>query len=235
MKEINKKYSDGNKLEISDKMYPIKLKEIYGNNPPSPLYFHGNIILLNKPSIGFCGSRKASDKGLEVARDCSQQAAKHDIVVVSGNAAGIDQEIHYNALESGGETIFVLPEGINHFKIKPSLRSVWDWNKCLVISQFLPDDTWKVYRAMARNKLIIALSKIMVLIEAGEKGGTINAGLEALKSKTVLYVAEYENMSENGKGNKELLEIGAKRLAKSRSTGKANMENIFREMVVQIS
>ncbi|MFO2756757.1 DNA-processing protein DprA [Legionella pneumophila serogroup 1] len=233
MKEINKKYFDSNKLEISDKMYPTKVKDMYGHNSPSPLYFYGNILLLNKPSIGFCGSRKASNKGLEVARDCSQQAAKHNIVVVSGNAAGVDQEVHYNALRSGGETIFVLPEGINHFNIKQSLRNVWDWNRCLVISQFLPDDIWKVYRAMARNKLIIALSKIMVLIEAGEKGGTINAGLETLKSNTALYVAEYENMSEIGKGNKELLEIGAKRLAKSRSTGKANMENIFKEMVAQ--
>ncbi|HBD9275104.1 TPA: DNA-processing protein DprA [Legionella pneumophila] len=217
-------------LEISNELYPESLKNIYGCNAPSPLYLRGNISLLKKPGIGFCGSRKSSDKGIEVTQDCASQAAENNIVVISGNAAGVDQEAHYNALRCGGSTILVLPEGINHFKIKSYLKPVWDWDRCLIISQFSPDDTWKVYRAMARNKLIIALSEAMILIEAGETGGTLNAGLETLKTNIPLYVVEYEDMSMIGKGNKELLDRGAKRLSKSRATGRANLKNTFSEL-----
>lgn len=186
---------------------------------------------MKKPGIGFCGSRKSSPIGIDVTQDCASQAAEQNVVVISGNAAGVDQEAHYHALRCGGATILVLPEGINHFRIKSYLKSVWDWERCLVISQFSPNDPWKVYRAMARNKLIIALSDAMILIEAGETGGTINAGIETLKTNIPLYVAEYKDMSMIGKGNKELLDRGAKRLSKSRITGRANMKNTFSEIV----
>ena len=80
---------------------------------------------------------------------------------------------------------------------------------------------------MARNLVIIGLSKAMIVIEAGEKGGTMNAGLETLKHGTPLYVAEYQDMSVDARGNKILLDMGGKRLARSRATGRANMFHIF--------
>lgn len=67
------------------------------------------------------------------------------------------------------ELFFVLPEGINHFRIKKILAGFWDWNRVLVISQFEPEDSWQTFRAMTRNQLIIALSHAMVVIEASEK------------------------------------------------------------------
>jgi len=216
-------------IDINDKGYPEKLKMIFGSKAPA-LYLQGNTELLNTHSIGFCGSRNSSPKGKDAVRDCASQAAKNNIIIVSGNASGIDFEAHYNALFSGGATILVLPEGINHFRIKKALKPVWDWNRCLVISQFLPDDTWKIYRAMTRNKLIIALSGAMIVIEAGEKGGTMNAGLETLKTNVPLYVAEYQDMSEIAKGNKKLLDMGAKRIAKNRQTGKANMNHLYHDI-----
>ncbi len=215
------------KLGIHDAAYPERIKLIMGNKAPDFLYLIGNTELLNLPSIGFCGSRKSSDKGLETARDCSEQAAHENIVVVSGNAAGVDFETHYNSLKAGGKTIFVLPEGINHFRIKKTLREVWNWHNVLVVSQFEPDNIWKPYRAMIRNQLIIALSRVMIVIEAGEKGGTLNAGTETLKSDLPLFVAEYQNMSNGAKGNKILLDMGALKLAKSRSTNRANLKHIL--------
>jgi len=179
----------------------MRLAAIIQKNAPKYLYFQGNINLLASKGIGFCGLRKSSDKGLQTARDCAGQAAANGLTVVSGNAAGIDFKAHYAVLSAGGTTILVIPEGINHFGIKRKLASVWTWQRVLVISQFNPDDVWRVYRAMTRNLVIIGLSRAMIVIEAGEKGGTMNAGLETLKHETPLYVAEYHDMSVDARGN----------------------------------
>lgn len=219
-------------LSVSEETYPLHVKKVLGSKAPQNLYLMGNLSLLTKTGLGFCGSRDASEKGLEIARDCAQQAVQHDIVVISGNASGVDFEAHYNALKSGGKTIFVLPEGIAHFKIKESLKSVWDWHRALVISQFEPEATWKSFRAMTRNNLIIALSRAMIVIEAGEKGGTFHAGEETLKMKTPLYVAEHQDMSVDAKGNKILLQKGGKKLSKSRTSNRANMANIFEDVAL---
>jgi DNA processing protein len=148
------------------------------------------------------------------------------VSVVSGNAAGVDFEAHYNCLKAGGKTILVLPEGINHFRIKRALQPVWDWEQILVVSQFEPDEPWKAFRAMTRNQLIIALTRVMIVIEAGEKGGTLNAGKETLKSGLPLYIAQYQDMSD-ARGNQLLLDMGALYLAKSKLTDKANFVNVF--------
>jgi DNA processing protein len=221
---------DIRKVEQTDPAYPKRLLSVLGNKAPNTLFLQGNIDLLALDGIGFCGSRKSSQKGLETVRDCAEQAATAGLTVVSGNAAGIDFEAHFHALSAGGSTILVLPEGINHFRIKRALSPVWDWHRVLVISQFDPDDAWKSYRAMTRNQVIMGLSKAMIVIEAGEKGGTMNAGMETLKHGTPLYVAEYQDMSVDARGNKKLLELGGKRLARSRMTGRANMQKVFTDI-----
>jgi len=218
------------KVEQNDSGYPKRLLATLGSKAPRTLYLQGNTDLPNLDGIGFCGSRKSSRKGIDTVRDCTEQAAIAGLTVVSGNAAGIDFEVHYHGLSVGGTTILVLPEGINHFRIKRALKPVWDWERTLVISQFDPDDVWKGYRAMIRNQIIIGLSKVMIVIEAGEQGGTMNAGMETIKHRTPLYVAEYRDMSVDARGNKELLGLGGKPLARSRSTGRANMRNVFTDM-----
>ena len=221
---------DVQKVEQTDPAYPKGLLSVLGQKAPKTLYLRGNVDLLNLDSIGFCGSRKASQKGLDTVRDCAEQASDKGLAVVSGNAAGVDFEAHFHALSAGGSTILVLPEGIEHFRIKRALSPVWDWSRVLVISQFEPDHAWKSYRAMTRNQVIIGLSKAMIAIEAGEKGGTMNAGLETLKYGLPLYVAQYQDMSVDARGNKILLERGSKCLARSKTTGRANMQQVFADV-----
>ncbi len=196
------------------------------------LYFAGSLSLLTKPAIGFCGSRKSSQKGLDAVRDCCEQAALNGVVVVSGNAAGIDLAAHSTALASGGSTILVIPEGIRRFRVRKEMRDVWDWTRVLVVSQFEPDAPWSVFRAMERNELIIGLSRAMVVVEAGETGGTVSAGRAALKAGKPLYVAVYENMPVNAPGNDLLLGMGGKRLTKSRASGRAKLDVLFGELSI---
>ena len=218
---------DSGTIPKGDGNYPSLLFDVLGRDAPARLEWMGNINLLSMKSVGFCGSRKASAKGLEAAADCAAQAAKDDVVVVSGYAAGVDEIAHLNALANGGSTIIVLPEGMSHFRIRRELKSVWDWNKVLVVSQFSADERWQSFRAMARNKVIIGLSGAMIVIEAGETGGTMDAGRSTLKYGQPLFVVQYEEVTQDAVGNKYLIELGARPLSKLRSTGRANMARVW--------
>jgi len=232
MSEINKTSVSGGEMKViklikGEPGYPASVIDALQGKSPEVLYCIGNLSLLDNAGVGFCGSRKASEKGLETARDCARQVGEAGINVVSGNAAGVDFEAHKAALDGGGNTILVLPEGINHFRVKRAFDSVWDWKKVLIVSQFDPDAAWKSFRAMERNQLIIALSKVMIVIEAGETGGTLNAGMSTLKIGRPLFVALYENMIDQAPGNDRLLKMGGQRLTKSRSTGRAKLTGLF--------
>lgn len=214
-------------LRPDEAEYPASVIEMFAPKEPPTLYCAGNLSLLAKLGVGICGSRKSSEKGIETVRDCAEQIALEGVPVISGNAAGIDVAAHRAALESGGCTVLVLPEGIDQFRVRKDLRDVWNWDRVLVVSQFAPDAPWAVFRAMDRNRVIIALSKAMIVVEAGETGGTLAAGLSTLKAGKPLYVAVYENMSSQAPGNEKLLQLGGRRVFKSKSSGRAKMTELF--------
>ena len=66
------------------------------------LWVLGNTELLKKDGISFCGSRKASEKGLETARQCAIEAVNNGVGTISGNASGVDLNVHGATLENGG-------------------------------------------------------------------------------------------------------------------------------------
>jgi DNA protecting protein DprA len=217
-------------ISMLDPLYPKILSHALKNSTPPILSYFGNLQLLQKPSVGFCGSRKASQKGLRIAKDGVEQLVNQGVVIISGYASGVDQQVHLTALESGGFTIIVLPEGLLNFKVRKVLRDIWDWNRVLVISEFLPNAVWLASRAMQRNKTIIGLSRVMVLIEAGENGGSIDAGRKSLEMKRKLYVPLCESKTGFAVGNKKLLEIGGIPLLKDKKTGKANLNKLTEDI-----
>ncbi|MDA0245129.1 MAG: DNA-processing protein DprA [Chloroflexi bacterium] len=218
-------------ITISDAQYPSLLFDGLNDASPPILSYLGNKQLLDKFGVGFCGSRNASDRGLNVAQDCATQLSMQDITVISGYANGIDKKTHYATLESGGETIIVLPQGLLNFHIHNELKSVWDWERVLVISEFCPADNWSVGRAMQRNKTIVGLSSAMILIEARSSGGSLDAGKQALAMNRKLYVPIYEGMPDFAEGNDILLNRGAIPLRKSKDNGRANLSEIISRLV----
>jgi DNA processing protein len=129
----------------------------------------------------------------------------------------------------GGSTVLVLPEGFDHFRINAELRDVWDWNRVLVVSQFEPRTIWKSYHAMARNKVIMGLSCAMVVVEAGEKGGTRAAGEEALRLHIPLFAVDYGFDENVAPGNRALIRRGARPLKKGRETGEPNLRQLLND------
>ena len=209
---------------VLDQSYPVNLRSLLKLNTPPVLSMIGNINLLSNRTVGFSGSRKVSEKGIAITKDCVEQLSQEkNMSIVSGYAQGVDKEAHYTALASGGSTIIVLPNGISSFYVRQELKDVWDWDRVLVISEYLPKDKWSVSRAMNRNNTIIGLSDFMVVVEAGLTGGSLDAGLRTLEDSKPLYVPLYSDYPESALGNKVLLERGAKCIRRSRQSNRANV------------
>jgi len=216
-------------IEIDDPRYPKRMRAILSENAPSRLFARGNLELLDAHAVSFCGSRDASLKGIEAASLCARTAIEAQFVVTSGNARGVDRATHLEALMQGGATILVLPEGMDNFRVAPELREAWDWDRVLVLSQFDPKTIWRAYHAMDRNRTIMALSCAMVVVEAGEKGGTRAAGEDALKLRIPLFAVDYGFDESVAPGNRALISRGAKPLKKSKETGRPNLTTLLHD------
>lgn len=198
--------------------YPERLTQVLGDSAPPIIYVAGNRELLDKPSVGFCGSRLASAQGVDIARQSARLLVHESINVVSGYAKGVDIAAHSGALEAGGTTTIVLAEGILHFRLKEKeLPWLGDdpMSRILVISEFPPRIPWKAHNAMTRNRTICALSDALVVIESGLDGGTFDAGNAALNLSVPLFCVEYAQPVESAEGNTYFLKHGASPLKRS--------------------
>ena len=169
----------------------------------------GNGRLIGKRAIGICGSRDATEQSLEISEHFGHFAHKHGFGVVSGNARGVDESAQRGALESGGWTIAVLPEGLANWAPRKAHRPLITSENFAAVSQFDDDQRWQVFRAMERNKLIVALSDALVVVQARTKGGTWEAALAALRQKKPVLVVQRKQESDESGGNQELIGKGA--------------------------
>lgn len=209
--------------------YPKRLNDVLGDNAPPIIYVVGNREVLDKPSVGFCGSRLASAQGIGIARQTARLLAQESIDVVSGYAKGVDIATHSGALEAGGTTTIVLAEGILHFRLKEKeLPWLGDdpMSRILVISEFPPRLPWKAHNAMTRNRTICALSDALVVIESGMEGGTFDAGNSALNLGVPLFCVKYAQPLESALGNTYFLEHGAIALQRS-ADGNPNVTRLI--------
>lgn len=178
-------------------------------SPPPVLFGMGNAELLSRRSIGVCGSRAASNASLQAAGALGRTIAGHGDVLVAGNAQGVDAEAQGAALEAAGAVISVLPEGVTHFRLRTgSTDAEPGQDQLLVLSPFPPRMPWSVGGAMSRNELIVALSVALVVVEAGQRGGTLAAGDAALKQGRPVIALEYGD--EMPAGNALLIRRGAR-------------------------
>lgn len=125
------------KKDSSD--YPKQLIKVLGERTPEQLYVWGNLDLLKKPSVGFCGSRNVTEKGIEVTIDIAKQIAELGWVVISGHARGVDIAAHRTALENGASTIIVVAEGISSFRLRQELKQIAKPEQILIVSEFPPE------------------------------------------------------------------------------------------------
>jgi DNA processing protein len=173
--------------------------------PPREIYAAGNLALSNRPSAAIVGSRHSSDHGLETAARIAHAIAEAGIVVISGYARGVDTAAHLAALEAGGDTVFVLPFGFKHFHVKRELKPLVNPEHVLAISQFPFGQPWFASAAMKRNEVVCGLADCVIVIEAGEAGGTVEAARTAEALGKRLYIVDFKEPAPSAAGNAYLI------------------------------
>lgn len=198
-------------ITIQDKRYPKLLKEI-GKDAPKQLYYKGtwdNEIFEN--CLAVVGSRRMTTYGKQVAERIVGEAAAAGLTIVSGFMYGIDAQAHKAALSVGGRTIAVMPCGIDliHPEYQQDLYMEILNNKGLVISEYEGDMQPSNWTYPRRNRIVAGLSKAALIIEAGEKSGSLITANWAKKFKRKVFVVPGPITSENSKGIMQLIKEGA--------------------------
>ena len=188
-----------------EESYPPRLHRTLGSTVPPILYIHGNKTLLAERGAAVLGDMHVSEKGRLVAYMAARILASHRITVISGLARGADMTAHQSALESGGDTVAVLPHGVNYFKVPEALKPVYDDSRIAIVSPFYPNREFSVFNSYARNRVAVALSRAAFIVEAPAEGGVFEAGKSAKNLNVPLYVTEYGKYPENAAGNPKLL------------------------------
>lgn len=196
--------------------FPRRLNRFRGDqNIPSLLYVEGPTSLLRQRSVAIVGSRDADDRVLRATAELSHKLAEQGINVVSGYARGVDFTAHLEALRSGGTTTAILSEGIAGFVHKKEIRQYITASNTAVVSQFVPRARWAAHNAMARNKLVIALSDAIVVMTSGPErdennrmSGTFDAGSNAHQMGIPIFVVSPSWFPVSPQGNKDLIRRG---------------------------
>jgi DNA processing protein len=200
-----------NIVTLQDKKYPELLKRI-GKTAPKQLYYKGNWdkdIFQN--CLAVVGSRRMTTYGRQVTERIAGEAAAAGITIVSGFMYGVDATAHKAALRVGGRTIAVMPCGINliHPEYQQDLYAEILKNKGLVVSEYEGDSQPANWTYPQRNRIAAGLSRAALIIEAGEKSGSLITANLAKKFKRKLFVVPGPITSENSKGIMQLIKEGA--------------------------
>ena len=192
----------------TDKEYPEVFKLL--KSPPFIIFAWGNLTNDIRRSIAIIGSRTPSKKGSEIAYKIAFELSKRDYKIVSGYADGIDISAHLGAIKAKGQTILILPFGILNFKLKGGIKSVNDIVKNgAIISEVHPKAPWQVGYAHNRNRLIVALSEKVLLVETRLQSGSMNTFNIAQKLNRKIFTIQYKKYPLSAKGNKSLISKGA--------------------------
>ena len=142
-------------------------------DPPLGVFVRGQPLGAGDERVAVIGSRRPSALGREVAIDLSRGLARAGVPVVSGGAVGIDAAAHRGALDAGGRTVAVLGSGID-LLYPPTNRSLLEQveRTGTILSEYPPGVPAEPRRFPARNRIIAALARGLVVVEGAAKSGT---------------------------------------------------------------
>ena len=217
---------DKNEIKIityQDELYPAKLMNIY-DRPPF-LYVRGNLNK-NDINIAVVGSRLASTYGKYTTEKISRELALKGLTIVSGMARGIDSVAHRGALTAHGRTIAVLGSGLDVIYPPENKKLFTDIiQNGAVISEFPPGTPPLSANFPTRNRIISGMSYGVVIVEAGEKSGSLITARLALEQGREVFAVPGSIDSAGSRGTNKLIKQGAKLIE--------NIDDILEEIFPQ--
>ena len=192
----------------SDARYPVSLTTIA--DPPPLLWVRGAIDALSARAVAIVGSRAASPYALAVADRLAADLAARGVVIVSGLARGVDSAAHRGAL-TAGMTIAVLGSGVDvmYPPEHATLASEIEQHGAIV-SELVPGTPPLRWCFPLRNRIISGLSRAVVVIEAGERSGSLITARCALEQGRDVLAVPGNVLSGRNRGAHALLRDGAK-------------------------
>lgn len=198
-------------LTWDDPTYPRYLKEI--SQPPPVLYMRGSIKPEDDVAVAVVGTRRITGYGRQVAEELGGYLARNGITVVSGLARGVDAVTHEAVLRAGGRTLAVLGSGVDVI-YPPEYQKMAGKiiEQGAILSDYPPGTQPEAVNFPPRNRIISGLSRIVLVVEAGETSGAlITASFAADQGRDVLAVPG-SIYAPQSKGTNYLLQQGAKPL-----------------------
>ena len=197
-------------VSIEDNIYPQRLKNI--DNPPCVLYVKGDISEADeKVCVAVVGTRSATLYGSQMAFELSHNLAKAGVIIVSGGALGVDCAAHKGALQAKGTTFLVMGCGINHhYLMRFDLMRQEVAKTGALISEYPPSTPSISAHFPMRNRIISGLSQGVLVIEAGEKSGSLITANIALEQNRDLFAVPGNVNSFVSRGTNKLIKECAK-------------------------
>lgn len=179
---------------------------------PAVLFVKGSIHLLAGRRVALVGTRNATAAGRETARAIASGLAVAGVHVVSGLARGVDGVAHRAVLQADGpgRPIAVVASGLDVVYPREH-RDLWEaTGECgLLLSEAAPGTRPEPYRFPLRNRIVAALSEVVVVVESRERGGSLITADAALDRGVPIMAVPGNPSNRAAAGSNALLRDGA--------------------------
>ena len=176
LSEIDKHYA--RLVTPADEDWPEQLNDLAA--PPIGLIVKGNISALHQPSLAIVGTRNPTSYGARVAGDFAAGFADREWAIISGGAYGIDSYAHKGALIAEGVTVAVVASGIDINYPAGNARLFAEICETgAMVTEFMPGHKALPNRFLTRNRIIAALSKATLVVEAAFRSGSLRTARDA--------------------------------------------------------
>ncbi len=197
--------------QLQQKDFPQLLKEI--PDKPKMLYIRGTLPPDDYKLLCVVGSRACTAYGKRQTAKLIAGLASYNVAITSGLAIGIDAEAHKAALDVGLPTVAVLPSGLDDRIIYPSMNRALATRILAqggaIISENPPNFVAQLYSFPQRNRVMSGMSHATLIIEAGEKSGTLITARLALDYNREVLCIPHELDRPSGAGVNRLIREGA--------------------------
>lgn len=219
-------------VKLNNKKIPTPLLEI--PQPPTELWLEGKLPSLTENIwLTVVGSRKVSSYGRDACEKLIGGLASYPIVIVSGLAVGTDTFAHQAAMQAGLLTVGFPGSGLHRSAIYPAANKkladdIIEAGGALV-SEYDPDMKATLWSFPQRNRLMAGISKATLIIEAGEKSGTLITARLALDYNRDVLAVPGSIFSTGSQGTNRLIRQGATPITSSEELLEALGFDIARE------
>jgi len=203
-------------ISILDPLYPQDLTKI--KKVPENLFYKGdwdcNIF---KNCLAVVGSRNGTEYGRRITKKLVMELAYHGITIVSGFMYGIDSVAHQACVDAGGRTIAVLPYGIDS-KVPEYQKYLFNEilnYQGLIVSEYASDLKAQKYTFVERNRLVVGLSKAVLVVEGALNSGTMVTASLAKKFDKPLFAVAGHIDSKVSEGVNNLIKEGTAEMVTS--------------------